>query len=58
MDMTKLSRLLGKAKSSGITFSEIPEKIQPWREETFLVNHVNVEKSIEDEYNPPQKLGA
>lgn len=49
MDTTKLSMLLTKAESSGITFSKIPKEIQPWHKETYIIDHVNVEKEIEDE---------
>ena len=49
MDTTKLSTLLKKAESSGITLSKIPEEIQLWHKEIYTINHINVEKEIEDE---------
>ncbi len=48
MDTTKLSPLLEEAKSSGITFSEPPKDIRYTDKETYIVNHVNVKKEIED----------
>lgn len=49
MDTTKLSIVLKKAESSGITLVEVSQEIQPWQKETYALNNLKVEKEIEDE---------